>query len=202
MLHCGGRRRRITVVLAVLAAGGFGCAEKAAKPQGEPTRSETPKPEEKPQTLPIAGTLRGGEVTLFDENGVLVAQVKARSGAVGQKSSQGGTAGLLYQSEATLHENGKPVATLTAEEVTADEKTHIVTGKGNVMARSLTEPGSPTVRADEMVWRPDKNEIRGSGNVLVTRENSLNLPGKAFVADTRIRRINMTAGDDPATLRF
>jgi hypothetical protein len=53
-----------------------------------------------------------------------------------------------------------------------------------------------------MVWRPDNNEIRGSGNVLMTREDSLRLPGKEFIADTRMRRIQMTAGSRPATLKF
>ncbi len=211
MLHCGRGRRRAAAaaaatVLAMLATSGFGCARKAETPPNVAAQTPEKQPEEKkPEPLPLAGTVRGGAITLFDEKGVVVAQVKARAGAVGQKSGHdrsGGVAGLLYKGKATLHEKGRLVATLTAEEVTADEKTHVVTGKGNVVARSLTEPGSPTVRADTMTWRPDRNESRGSGNVRMTRGDRLHRPGKAFVADTRIRRIRMTAGSSPATLKF
>ena len=210
MLHCGGNRLAV-LVLILLATGGLGCAQKAVKPDGGAAKAVTPKPEEKkPESRPLVGTLLGGEVTLFDAQGVTVAQVKVPRGALGRKSSEGGTTSVLNQSGgthkskpmATLYEKGKPMATIMADEVTADEKTHIVTGKGNVVARSLTEQGSPTVRADTMTWRPDTNEIRGSGNVLITRDNSLHLPGKAFVADTRIRRIRMTAGSRPGTLKF
>lgn len=157
------------------------------------------EPEKKDEDPPLAGEVRDLDLTLTDRNGVIVARVRARAGLVG-RTGAGSAAGATVRTEATLHDKGKPTAVLTADRIRADQATRNVTGEGNVVARSLVHNGSPTVRADRMTWRPEKNEIRGAGNVLLTREG-FRMPGDAFVADTRLHTIEVTGNDAPVTGR-
>ena len=143
------------------------------------------------------------DATLFDKKGVIVAHVKARSGSGNSRSVLTGSGlGALMGGEATLYQKGSPASTLRADRIDVDQATQTVTGTGNVVARSLTEVGAPAIRADKMTWRHDKNEIRGSGNVLVTRDPDMRLPGKSFVADTRLRRFTLTSSGAPASGTF
>jgi hypothetical protein len=205
VIHLWRAGRRGPGVFFLLPAAIFasGCGEKSAPPAPAPVepRPAQGAPEKKRQPLPVSGVVQGLDLTITDENGVLVARVKAKTGAVGQSGAAGGAAGALRESFATLFEKGKPVATLEADQIDADPATRIITGTGSVVVRSLAHTGSPTVRTDTAAWRHGENTIRGEGNVLITRDG-VRIPGKSFVADTKLRRVTVQGNGGPITGRF
>ena len=149
---------------------------------------------------PVAGTVRGLDLTLTDARGVIVARVKAQSGAVGRTGVDTGAAGAVQRAVATLYEQGKASAVITGDQIAADQATRMISGKGNVVARSLVQPGSPTVRADAMTWRPDQHKIRGQGNVVLTRQPNVRVAGDRFEADTRLRHFRITNDAPPVAV--
>ena len=155
----------------------------------------------------LAALVDKGSFTLFDAQGRIVAQVKTRRAGVGPKGLQStaGTGAALEQGTATLFRAGKPVAVIRADQVSADQKSQVVIAKGDVVARSLKEPGAPALRADVMTWQPKKDQIQGKGNVLITRTPDLRIPGASFVADTAIRKFTVRGGqgsEGPASARI
>lgn len=190
------------VVLIVLAA--CVCASGChPKPKRERPAAKQTEPKKKNEDPPLAGEVRGLDLTLTDKNGVIVARIKAQSGLVGRTGggTAGDVAGATTRTEATLHDKGKPTVILTARRIRADQATRSVTGEGDVIARSLVQPGSPTVRADRMTWRPGEKTIRGAGNVLLTRDG-VRIPGASFVADTGLRTIEVSGSDAPIAGRL
>lgn len=200
---------RIITVLGIVGvisgAATTGCAPKndAAKPAtpaAAVSREQKPAKAKPPE---ISASVQGLDLTLTDAKGNLVARVKAEAGAVGASEAPGGgapgggTLGVMSKGVATVYENGKPTATLTADTMTADREKRLVTGTGNVVARSLARPDAPMIRADTMTWRHDAGEIRGKGNVLITRKPDWQFPGDSFVADTQIKsfRVESSEGD-------
>jgi hypothetical protein len=197
--------------LLFLLAGGGGCgptkpppaAERGKDAGGNAGRAAKPAAAEKRQPFPLAGTIDRPELTI-DKDGVRVVRAKARAAAGGPGTAGGdGLGGTLRDAEATLYRDGKPAATLVAEEIAYRQTPKItITGRGGVVARSLAEKGAPTVRADRMVWHPDENQIRGDGNVRVTYGPGSTLSGTSFVADTRLKRVKILGGNDPSQIQF
>ena len=141
-------------------------------------------------------------MTLFDADGRIVAEVKSAQVAVGQTRQDGPQAAALVGGTATLYEDGKPAVALKADQVRAYDETQTVTARGNVVARSLTQVGAPAMRADRMTWSPRENKLRGDGNVLITREPDLRIPGRSFVAELTLQRFRIKGNGQPATASF
>jgi len=186
-----------------------GCAPKGSDPPAAASPSP-PAPVASPSPAKPFGfeaTVRGLNLTLTDPRGVPMARLQAKAGTVGPKKSggdapAGDAVGTLRDGTATLYQAGKPVATLTAETITADRAKRTVTGRGNVVVRSLTQKEATSVRADTMVWEHDTDRITGRGHVLLTRAPDARLPGERFEADTRIRRFTLFGSGEPATGTF
>jgi len=142
----------------------------------------------------VGALAQGLDLTLADnKTGVIVARIKASTGAVGMTGPDEGAAGALSNGTATLYDKGKPAATVTADRIFADQATRTITGKGHVVARSLIHKGAPTVRSDTMVWRYADSTIRGNGNVIMSQEPSVYLRGERFTANTEMRRVEVFA---------
>lgn len=197
------RSRQIALLAVIGAACAPGCGPRAgvksAAPEPAASRAEN-KADDKKEP-PLAGEVRNVNLTLTDGKGAIVARVKAGAGIVGQTGASAGAAGKLGDGEATLYEKGKPIATFRASQIEADQAARTVKAVGNAIARSLVHKGSPTVRADRMTWRHGESKIYGDGNVLVTRDG-IRMPGRSFVADTRLRRVVMTGNGSPAIGHF
>lgn len=174
-----------------------GCAPKQAPPAASPTPSPSPSPT---PALSVGAAAENVGVSILDAEGKPVAQVTA--GSAGFNPTTPGTIGTLQSAKATLYQKGKPAAAITAERVTADQQTRTVTATGSVVARSLSNPRSPTVRADKMTWQHDKNLITGNGNVLLTVEPGGKLPGNLFTADTALGNIHVKGNGKSATLPY
>jgi hypothetical protein len=190
----------------LLAACAAGCGPRSrtdtAAADATKRAAEPRKAAQTPRTPPISVSATDLEITIFekDQNSVVAARVKARSGAVSPNGGgEAGALGTLRDLTATLYQNGKPAATLSADRGTVNQGAGTVVGEGNVRVRSLMHAASPAVRADTMTWRQGENKIFGKGNVLVTREPDLRIPGRSFVADTAIRRFTVQGNGSPAT---
>lgn len=135
-----------------------------------------------------------------DRDGNRVASVVAESGAV---TGTGGTDALgeLTKATATLFQKNVAVATVTADKMQADQEKRTLTATGNVQMKTVVSGSEPKgeLRADRMTWRYDANEVRGTGNVLVTRGAQVRIPGTAIIADTALKTVEMTGGDAPIT---
>ena len=208
VLHWGRAERAARGAVLIAAAAcvwGFGCGKTERPAEKKQAAEKQAEPEKKNEDPPLAGEVRDLDLTLTDKNGVVVVRIKAQAGLVGRTggggSAVGNVAGATTRTEATLYDKGKPAAILTARRIRADQATRAVTGEGDVIARALAQPGSPTVRADRMTWRPGQNAIRGAGNVLLTRDG-FRMPGESFVADTRLRTIEVTGSDAPIAGRL
>ena len=143
-------------------------------------RPQPPKPTATP--LRIAAQVVGFDSTLFGKNGEKMAALKGESAAFDPKNLS--SALIVNKAQATLYDREKrdiPVSELTAETVTADRARRTLTATGNVTIRSLTEKGTPTIRADRMVWSFDNRTVKGDGNVLLTAEPNLKMPGKVLL---------------------
>lgn len=169
---------------------------KSAEPVPPAAGATTKTPPEKAEKKPgdVGALAQGLDLTLADnKTGVIVARIKASTGAVGMTGPEEGAAGALSNGIATLYDKGKPAATVTADRIFADQATRTITGKGHVVARSLIHKGAPTVRADTMVWRYADRTIRGNGNVIMSQEPSIFLRGERFVANTELRKVEVFA---------
>lgn len=193
----------VAVFTAALAAGCTPSPTPPVAPTPAVSASATPKPTATPPQ--IAAQVFGANVTLFGKNGDKAATLKGESAAFDPKSLS--SALIVNKAKATLYNKGKtneddrnaPAAELSADVVTADRPKRTLTATGNVTIRSLTEKGTPTIRADRMVWSFGNRTIVGDGNVLLTAEPNLKMPGKSFAADTRLRTFQLESDGRPAT---
>jgi hypothetical protein len=103
-----------------------------------------------------------------------------------------GTA-AMKQVSAQLYDKGKVVARLSAPLVEADEKTRVVTATGGVTITSAV-PNTTirTVNADWVKWYSREDKLVGNGGV-TARGPVASIKAAAFVADTRLRTIRVTA---------
>lgn len=182
-----------------------GC--KGGKQNGDSAKKPSASPSAKPSTsgLPLEAQLGNLDLTLIDEKGRTIVEVTARAAAVGPGkpgTQSGSIVGSLSAGTATLYQEGKPAAKLTADSIRADKDTRIVTATGNAKVTSLALPNTPAIRADTMTWRYETGTITGSGNVLVTRKPDLRVPGASFSADTRLRSFTLNGGAGAATGTF
>ncbi len=155
-------------------------------------------PPTKPTPLPISAVSEGVNLTVYDLNGMVVLGLKAD--AAGANAKGNSTKEVVVQKgNATLYQKGKAVATLTANNLTAHTDTRTIEANGNVITKSLTQAGSPTIRADKMLWEHDKNLLTGSGHVLVTAEPAYSLPAESFTADTKLSHYRLKLAPAPGT---
>jgi hypothetical protein len=189
-----------TVLLLV----GAGCKREAGdKKPGTP--SPSPSTKASPSGLPVEAQLGNLELTMLDEKGRTIVEVKAKAGAVGPGrpgADMGSAVGSLSGGTAILHQEGKPAAKLTADSLRADQETRTVTAKGNATVTSLADSSAPAIRADTMIWRYETGTIKGNGNVLVTRKPDLRVPGTSFTADTRLQTFTLSGGAGPVSGTF
>ena len=140
---------------------------------------------------------------LFDDNNIPVMELHAKVGSGGPANQTDSTATVeLRDGTATLYEKGEPTTILTATRIVADQKTLIVVGTGNVRARSLVEKGSPAIRADTMTWKHKTGKISGAGNVLITSEPDIQIPGTRFEGDMNLKAATIYNDGSPATGSF
>ncbi|MBC8135737.1 MAG: LPS export ABC transporter periplasmic protein LptC [Fibrella sp.] len=148
----------------------------------------------------IGAVTEGPRFAWSDKLGNRVAEISAESGAATGAGADD-VAGEMKKARAILYQNGKPVATLTADKLQPDTRTRKITGSGNVRLVSRSTPDGivSSVRADHMVWEYDRNQIHGTGNVLVTQGDLARIPGTAIDADTALQTVTMTGGSAPIT---
>ena len=170
-----------------------GCVGRSASSPKSEAKTKPEKPKATP--LPIAVNVHGGmDATIFDLKGAIVATVKAASTNVGPDGANvSDPIGAAKNASAVLYQAGKPTATFQAATLHADQNAGKVIGVGGVTLRSLTEPGSPAIRADTMTWIHGENRVVGQGNVFIARQADPRFPathltGTHFTADTAIRR--------------
>lgn len=189
------------IVAVVFAAVIFlgGCGKTRQESGSEPTSKKdaaSPSPAASTSPLPVSAVASDIQLSLLNAKGQTVARIKAESGALVPASGSGptkpGDFGTLGAGQATLYKEGKPQAIITADRFRADRNTRIITAQGNAIARSLSDPRAPVVRADTMTWSANENRITGQGNVLATMKPDWSLPGSAFTADTQLRKMHMT----------
>jgi len=165
-----------------------------------PTRDSGPSPSATPTPFLVKAQVNHIDATLFDDAGKTMAQVKADATAVGHGEGAAKVSdpiGIASNATATLYQKGKPVAVLTADKLHADRDERTLIGVGHVKVRSLTQPDAPpTIQADTMTWGYKENHIEGSGHVLLTRGESMQLPGASFTADTELKSATLN-GDSP-----
>lgn len=201
---CWGRRGSIDVRLAasglVLLCLAAGCRSTktpvaAGSPLPSPRASATPSPA--PQ---FQGTAKGIMVTLFGNHGQKIAEVSGDSAGL---DPLGANQKLSVNSgKATLFRNGKPASVITANRLTADDKSRLLKAFGGVVVRSLEHSGTPTARADEVTWEHDKDRIHGKGNVKVTADTGWEIPAASFTGDTRLQKLDVQGDGTPATGRL
>ena len=198
------RRRADRLLAAICAAALFAIAGCGPKSSGGGAPKASPSPSPSPKAPPLEATVTDFDLLLTDSKGAPVARMKAKAGSVGPGVGAAGAAyqGTLLNGTATLYQEGKPAATMRADKVEADQAKRTVTGRGNVVVKSLQSAESPAIRADEMTWSFDKNKVRGRGKVLVTREPDWNIPAESFEADTQVREVTLFGKGAPATGSF
>ncbi len=99
---------------------------------------------------------------------------------------------------AQFFDGRKHVATLTAPLVRADEKSRIITATGGVTVTSnVAESTIKTVKADWVKWYSREDKLVGNGGIQV-RGPVTTIDATAFVADTQLRTIKITADPDEA----
>ncbi|MBC7808736.1 MAG: hypothetical protein H7145_21590 [Akkermansiaceae bacterium] len=160
-----------------------GCAPEDSTPVvliASPTSTPTPR---------LGAVAQGLRFTWSDKNGQRVADVAAESGA-GTIGTADDALGQLRDGKATLYHKGKAVATLTADKVTGDRKTHRLTAVGNAKVQVLnSSDGIPShLKANEIVWDYDADRVTGRGDVVYTKENVISFPATYFTGDTRLER--------------
>jgi LPS export ABC transporter protein LptC len=154
-------------------------------------------PSPTPTPLNVTAVINDFNLKLFDKTGKPVADLKAASADANPSNPQ--RLVTVNQASATLYQNGEAAATLTADRIVADKENRLLTATGNVVARALKQDRAPSVRADKMVWRHDESKLVGTGNVLITTQPDLKLPGKSFEADTKLSRFSVQGDGRSAT---
>ena len=176
-----------------------GCGRTLAPAMTAPTPAASAMPLATP-TPGIAAQATGAKAILFGKNGERVAALTAAS--AGFDPTNASKTLVVKKGKATLYDREKadaPAAEMTADFLTADREKRLLTATGNARIRSLTQKEAPTIRADKMIWSFDARTVNGSGNVLLTAEPNLKMPGNSFQADTRLQTFRVESDGQPAT---
>ncbi|MBC8142325.1 MAG: LPS export ABC transporter periplasmic protein LptC, partial [Armatimonadetes bacterium] len=128
-----------------------------------------------------------------DKDGNRVAQIRAESGAA-TGATGADTLGELTKGTATLFQNNKAVATVTADKMKADQAKRTLTATGNVITRSLRTDAVAldTLRADTVLWNYDTDRITGRGNVTLSKANVWSIPATSFSGNTDLQNFLLT----------
>jgi hypothetical protein len=204
------RQQAIGVAIALsllfcgLGIGGSGCStrEETSQSSASPTPIPSPTPfsTPTPNSPNLKGTLTGLNLTLFDTKGLKVAEVQA--GTAGIDPTNKARIASASRGVATLYREGKPAAKLSADRVEANEKEQTIQASGNVLVQGFDPNGTPTVRADTVVWQYRADQIRGSGNVRVRLEPDWEIPAESFTANSRLQTLRIIGGKQPAVGRL
>jgi len=178
-----------------------GCANKMPAVTTTTTPTLVPSTPKPTATSPLlAAQAVGANVTLFGKSGEKVAILHADSAGFDPTASQKSI--VVSRATATLFDRDHPgsaVSELKADTVIGNRENRTLTATGNASIRSLTEKGTPMIRADQMVWSFDNRDVKGEGNVLVSAQPNLRIPGHAFTADTQLRTFRLQGDGRPAT---
>jgi lipopolysaccharide assembly outer membrane protein LptD (OstA) len=113
--------------------------------------------------------------------------------------------GEMRNAQATLYQDGKPSATLTADRVLPDTRKRTITARGNARVQSLNAAdGIPSsLRADSLVWDYDRNNITGRGDVVYTKQDVITIPATYFNGDTSLLKYELqNESDSPVIGKF
>jgi len=137
---------------------------------------------------------------LSDKSGKPVTKITAQSAAA-TASSDKDALGELTKATADLYQNGKHIATLTADKLKVDSKRRTLTAQSNVVIESkdATTGDKKTVRADAVRWEYDRDKIVGNGNVLLQQGELVRVPAASFVADTALKTCDLSSDGSPIT---
>lgn len=186
------RRALIALALGVLFVLLF-CLLGAAAPAG---RNKNAGKKPSPPNLHL--DMRQVQVSLpdpkFPGKGVPLCYVKAAT-AAGQSEATG-LLGNMTQVSALLYQKGKPEATLDAPraEGSSLRKTVVVTARGGVVMKSLTQPGTK-LTADTVVWYAALNKIVATGHVFYRDgKTGATMTGPVMNADTKLKTVSLSSG--------
>lgn len=185
-------RRRATLALALLVCPSF-CPPTGAAPA--PKKGE--KKSAPPPNLGVVG--QGMTMTLpdpkFPGTGKLLYYLHA-AGADGHTDPDGSFHGSITKIWARLYQKGVPSAVLTAPLAQGGgaAKAIVITGKGGVVVKSLTQPGT-ILTADTVVWHVSSGQIVAMGHVVYHNGKSgMTTTGPLMNADTKLRAVAYPTG--------
>jgi len=187
-----GRRAALVLALTMVSCWSF-CLAGAAAPAGK-TGDKKSAP---PPNLGVVG--QGMTMTLpdpkFPGTGKLLYYLHA-AGADGHTDPDGSFHGSMTKIWARLYQKGVPSAVLTAPlaQGGGTSKAIVITGKGGVLVKSLTEPGT-ILTADTVVWHVSSGQIVAMGHVVYHNGKSgMTTTGPLMNADTKLRTVSFPTG--------
>ena len=139
---------------------------------------------------------------LPDDSGKRWVVVRGTAARLDDREKGRESRGVVVGSEAVLHRNGLPVATLTAPEIVADRQHRTVTARGRVRATAQSSGSRTILEADRMVWSASRDELAGNGNVELRQDSNAVVPAERFRADSRLTRIRFDFGPQPAIGKY
>lgn len=131
----------------------------------------------------------------FPGTGKLLYYLRA-AGFNGQFLPDGSIHGSMTKIWARLYQKGVPSAVLTAPQAQGGGtgKSIVITGKGGVVVKSLTEPGT-ILTADTVVWYAVLNKIVATGHVFYHNgKNGGTVTGPVMNADSKLRSVTFPTG--------
>ena len=147
----------------------------------------------------LSGIGQGMTLTLpdpkFPGTGKLLYYLRAAA-AAGHSAPDGSFQGSMTKLWVRLYQKGVPSAVLTAPQAQGGgtSKAAVITAKGGVVVKSLTEPGT-ILTADTVVWRSTLNEIVATGHVFYhNSKTGATVTGPVLNADTKLRTWSLTSG--------
>ncbi|MGM0502326.1 MAG: LPS export ABC transporter periplasmic protein LptC [Bacillota bacterium] len=152
--------------------------------QGTTPESEVaddPPQEEKKQEDAQA-ELQNASLTLYSQDETTRWELKAESIEHFSDSNQI----KLHQVTADVYQQEEQVTTLKAEQGVLDSKTNFLELTGAVTITS----GTKVVKANHLNWNNAKNELIGSGDVLLKQQN-LKITGKKFISQVDLEKLRV-----------
>ncbi len=178
------RRRAVLALLAYAPLCGSLCPPGVAAPGAKKGAPNSPPP-------PLSGAGQGITMTLPDPKlpgtGKLLYYLRAAAADV-QTNPDGSFHGGMTKLWMRLYQKGVPSAVLTAPRAQGGgtSKATVITGKGGVVVKSLTEPGT-ILTADTVVWYSALNRVVATGHVFYhNSKNGMTSTGPYFQGDTKL----------------
>jgi len=186
--------RRATALAIVLLAG---CASHAPAPAGAPTATPTPgaAASAKPVPIHIVTKSSGDRYATMTQriNGRTTYEIRALS-SVADRPGAANAVATFEQPHITFHDrNGKTmIADAPKAKITQQDKSVLMSG--GVHAR--TQDGN-VLTCDQLRYDGKTEKIHGTGHVVLTGQNGVELAGDQLDADVRLNDIRISHGSAP-----